>query len=296
MLSGIGPRAHLQELGLKVVQDLKVGYNYEDHLSFEGTFFTYEDPLRQESSNALQDLDSLYNYLTKRTAELGNQDGRDSMLFYDTTKNTPDFPNLQVVFIILKAQSSAVSGFFRAMKPEIVRILMNVQSDYLVLPLLIPLRPTIHGRLYLKSVNPFVTVGIDMDYPKDLNRQDQRVQQILAGIELLEKFSETESYRSRNMKLQKVHIDSCQSSVECIIRHMTGTSHHPVGTCKMGPRNDPLAVVDNTLKVHGIKNLRVADGSIMPMVISGNTNIPCIMIGEKAADMIKREWLKYNVK
>jgi choline dehydrogenase len=68
------------------------------------------------------------------------------------------------------------------------------------------------------------------------------------------------------------------------MRSSAETAFHPVGTCKMG--QDPMAVVDEQLRVRGIEGLRVADGSIMPTLISGNTNGPCIMIGEKAAEMI----------
>lgn len=77
---------------------------------------------------------------------------------------------------------------------------------------------------------------------------------------------------------------------ECYIRNFGNTLWHATGSCKMGPSSDEKAVVDSKLRVHGIKGLRVGDASIMPNIVSGNTNIPTTMIGEKTADLIKEDW------
>lgn len=75
--------------------------------------------------------------------------------------------------------------------------------------------------------------------------------------------------------------------MKCMAQTLTGTIYHPVGTCKMGAIHDPTTVVDPELRVKGVRRLRVADGSVMPTITSGNTNAPIIMIGEKASDLIR---------
>lgn len=77
---------------------------------------------------------------------------------------------------------------------------------------------------------------------------------------------------------------------ECVIRRTATTLGHQVGTCKMGPPDDPDAVVDPRLRVYGVKGLRVVDGSVMPNIVAGHTNAVVYMIGEKAADLIKEDW------
>jgi choline dehydrogenase len=79
---------------------------------------------------------------------------------------------------------------------------------------------------------------------------------------------------------------SSDAQIEAFVRQQVGTAYHPVGTCKMGPASDPTAVVDAELRVHGIKGLRVADASIMPNIVGGNTSAPSAMIGERAAAFV----------
>jgi choline dehydrogenase len=82
---------------------------------------------------------------------------------------------------------------------------------------------------------------------------------------------------------------------ECYARNATGPENHQVGSCRMGPSTDPMAVVDPELRVYGVKNLRIMDASVMPMIVSGNTNAPIIMIADKGSDLIKRSWLPNDI-
>jgi choline dehydrogenase-like flavoprotein len=99
---------------------------------------------------------------------------------------------------------------------------------------------------------------------------------------------ETPALRALQKKEMYTEGVTTDDDIRAVLRERVDTVYHPVGTCKMGV-NDPLAVVDPKLKVYGVEGLRVVDASVMPTLIGGNTNAPTIMVGEKAADMIKAE-------
>jgi len=164
----------------------------------------------------------------------------------------------------------------------------------LLIPVPTLLRPKSRGMILLKSSDPF-------QYPKILPgyvTEHEDLETLVAGIEFSVKLGKTKSLQAHEAELKEIRLEAC-SHLEfntrkywrCAVRQMVTTCFHPVGTCKMGPVSDPNAVVDPQLKVHGIQGLRVADASIMPTIVSGNTNAPSIMIGERAADFVKQDWL-----
>ena len=151
-------------------------------------------------------------------------------------------------------------------------------SIYTILPSL--LLPESIGHVGLRDKNPDSTPLIQ---PNFLSEEADLAHLIKAGQKALEVMQDKafDPYRKEIVYPQDSHSDDAWAEH---IRKSLETIYHPVGTCKMG--QDEMAVVDATLKVHQVEGLRVADASIMPRIVSGNTNAPVIMIGEKAADLI----------
>jgi choline dehydrogenase-like flavoprotein len=111
---------------------------------------------------------------------------------------------------------------------------------------------------------------------------------MVAGYKTTRRLMETPALRALQKKEMFTAGVRTDDDIRAVLRARVDTVYHPVGTARMGT-GDPMAVVDPKLKVHGIEGLRIVDASVMPTLIGGNTNAPTIMIGEKAADMIKAE-------
>lgn len=140
------------------------------------------------------------------------------------------------------------------------------------------LRPRSRGSIRLASADPRAAPLIDPGYLSD----PEDMETLLKGVKLTRRFFHTAAFSAAYAGDDSPRADQQDDdSLREDIRQRAETIYHPVGTCRMG--NDALAVVDSRLRVHGIGRLRVADASIMPTLIGGNTNAPCMVIGEQAA-------------
>jgi choline dehydrogenase-like flavoprotein len=146
------------------------------------------------------------------------------------------------------------------------------------------LRPKSRGSVRLESADPFAAPLID---PNFLGEDDD-LETLVEGYKLTRRLLDTPALRALRKKDLITAGVKTDDDIRAILRKRADTIYHPVGTCKMGV-DDPLAVVDPALKVHGLEGLRIVDASIMPTLIGGNTNAPTIMIAEKAVDMIRAQ-------
>lgn len=261
MLSGVGDPDHLQEMGIGVKHALAgVGQNLQDHLIVPMVFQNRDHHTLEEAES----LKSFTHYLfwgegplSSNIAEAGG--------FIKTSNDLPA-PDIQYHF---------APGFFLnhgLNRPE-------QGHGFSLGPTL--LQPESIGQVRLQSKNPYQAPAIDHNYLSEEKDVETLINGMRIGYELLKTRALGRYFKDYHLPNRKL---VQPGELERHIRHHSQTLYHPVGTCKMG--QDDMAVVDEQLRVRGIEGLRVADASIMPRVIRGNTQAASIMIGEKAADMI----------
>jgi choline dehydrogenase len=266
LLSGIGPAAQLQAHGIEVIHPLEgVGRNLQDHYQARIAYrcteaITVNDIFRSKLRMAQAGL----QFLLTRKGPLSISAGQVGIF----TRSHPelDAPDIQFHFIVFSADRPAEGlhsfpGFTQ-----------NVCQ----------LRPESRGTITLKSNDPATPAAI---HPNYLATERDR-QTMIDGLKLCRRIAERSPIR-RYIAGEHLPGEAVRSDDEMLeyARAYGGTIYHPSGTAKMG--QDNMAVVDPQLRVHGIDGLRVADASIMPTLVSGNTNAACIMIGEKAADLLR---------
>lgn len=295
MLSGIGPSKHLKKLGINTIVNSAVGYNLMDHTAPGALTFTVNVTTLKHSE--LYDIHNIARYTDKLNGPLTSPGGVEAIAFFDTENpHDPDgYPDLEFLHLGGSINADPIFKQNFGIRDDVYDEMFDgiglERNTFMVFPMV--LRPKSRGRIKLRSSNPFDYPIILPNYFNDL--YDLKISVI--GIRKMIDLLDTDALRSLNAKLLKTPIPGCKHYAhgsddywECYTRHLTFTIYHHCGTAKMGPSNDKRAVVDPTLKVYGVKGLRVADASVMPQIVAGHTNAPTIMIGEKAADMIKRTW------
>ncbi|XP_049881270.1 glucose dehydrogenase [FAD, quinone]-like [Pectinophora gossypiella] len=288
MLSGIGPKKHLNESKIPLVQDLPVGENLHDHVNFNGLVIALSNDTVTDRSNK----EILQKYVEFRNLEVNDGPLSEigplvSMAFDKIAEDAtaPDF-----VFNILniwrwREYVSDPVGYDRA------NIAPTVFYDaFSPKPVLIT--PYSRGRLLLNKTNPDEAPLL---YPNYFgNRSD--LERLVEATRVVYSLEHTQAFQKSGAYFVKKPLEHCSrykwgtdDYTRCLAMSYTTTPYHPVGTCKMAPKTD-RGVVDNRLRVYGVSRLRVIDASIMPVVTRGHTNAPTIMIAEKGADMIKEDW------
>lgn len=294
MLSGIGRANHLREHGINVVSDLSgVGQNLMDHVTPGYIHFTTNVTTPIEEGKQIQ---NFVQYIRDGSGVWGCPSACESIAFFDSLNFTSidGYPDLEILLI-----AGGISDFnalkdMGALRPDVPKLLYDATKHRgsISLPLFV-LRPKSRGHIELKSFDPFVHPAIYANYfthPYDLEAS-------IRGIRVVHKLAKTEAFKKINATLVEFKVPHCRhieydtdAFWECHARQLSLTFFHYTGTCKMGPANDSEAVVDARLRVRGVTNLRVADGSIMPEIVSGHPNAAIFMIGEKAASMIIEDW------
>ncbi len=268
MLSGIGDANELQKFGVPVVHHLPgVGKNLLDHLDYVQAWRAPDDTASFGISarGVAKVAAAMLEWHSHRTGMISSAYATAGAFIRSSPE--VDFPDLQLIFVIAMVDDHARKlhlghGF-------------STHVDLL--------HPFSRGIVGLNSTDPREPPLIDPRYLSD----ERDLQMLVKGGQIQQRIIESKPFDPiRGKMLYPVRIDDVVA-MEADIRNRADTQYHPVGTCKMGPDSDALAVVDAQLRVKGIERLRVADASIFPELISGNTNAPVIMIGEKVSDLIR---------
>ncbi|KAF5277892.1 hypothetical protein FQA39_LY06044 [Lamprigera yunnana] len=288
MLSGIGPKDHLNQLGIPIKQHLAVGENVKDH-----TVTLFTNFVSNQTIPSITLKESIINYLNF-TGTLTNPLNSKVLAFLNTKNTSSTQPDVELL-LFPYSDAKPYLKFYNVDR-KLVEDLSKIdpQFKFKFMIILILLHPESKGTLRLQSSNPFDYPLIDPQLLSDKNNID--IETIYKGVQSLFEITNTNAFKKVGAEYLYTSHPNCENYKHqsrdywyCNIRHFTSSGIHLTGTCKMGDHPVTGAVVNPQLQVFGIKNLRVADASIIPSSISGHINAAAIMIGEKLSHLIRND-------
>ncbi|XP_037954407.1 glucose dehydrogenase [FAD, quinone]-like [Teleopsis dalmanni] len=299
ILSGVGPKLDLEELRIPVIHDLPVGKNLQDHVTVPIFFQIQEDFAMPITEN--ENIDNIYNYIIHSRGPLGSQ-GLTSLTGFVDPEFTGPFPKFETHHLLFKRQDKGgLKIFLKGMsfKNDLIQYLFSkIETSHIMVVLTALAHPKSVGQVKLNSTdfrdNPLI-------YTNYLEHDDD-VKTLLQAMMHHDRMEQTYAFLINDVRMMHIPIRECDQYQyktdrywRCYFKYFSTTLHHLSGTVKMGDKNDLNTCVDTRLRLLGVKNLRVADASIMPKIPSANTNAATIMIAERAADFIKEDYSKIHI-
>ncbi|XP_013167761.1 PREDICTED: glucose dehydrogenase [FAD, quinone]-like [Papilio xuthus] len=289
LLSGIGPKETLNKFNIPIIQDLPgVGQNLQNHVGVKLDF-----SLMKEPELPVLDWAAAMDYMLKREGPLSST-GMSQLTGMVNSKYAPAGgrqPDIQYFFGGYYASCSDGNTI------EPPQYAATERRNVMIAA--IALQPRSRGYITLRSTDPTEPPIMQPNYFCD----DHEMNVLVEAAKIAYRLANTAILREKyGMVPTPGYGDKCPGGgpnptdeyLRCLAQYHTAPENHQVGTCKMGPRSDPMAVVDPQLKVHGIEGLRVIDAAIMPTIPTGNTAAPTVMVAERGAEFIRSRHQMYK--